>query len=299
MTLLDPATLRALDALSRSVRRGAAAARFGPDASKAIGGTIEFADRRPYAIGDDTRGIDWLAYARSGTPIVRRFHEEQASVVRVLLDCSASSTLGRPSKFGALQRMAAAIGYLWLGSGARVQLVTTQHAGVGSDRERSLSFHDELRGRRSAAGLFEAISHAAPAGTTDVAAWLQRLTANKRSRASIVLVSDLLDPKPFVRSLAVASERAYSLTLVQVLSADELHPPVGGDATLHCVETNEQLRITADAETLARYEHHLKEWFHSLSDWARRSGNSYVRLASGDDILGAVRRLARGAVEPS
>ncbi len=43
---------------------------------------MEFAEVRPYQIGDDIRSIDWNVSARFGQPFVKVYHEERELTVR-------------------------------------------------------------------------------------------------------------------------------------------------------------------------------------------------------------------------
>ncbi len=51
---------------------------------------LEFDDFREYQPGDDPRFIDWKVTARTGSPYVRRFHEEREQVLLLAVDTSAS-----------------------------------------------------------------------------------------------------------------------------------------------------------------------------------------------------------------
>src|SRR3954466_835700 len=97
-SLLDPTFVRELEALRRrltlSVRSGSA----GERASRRRGGSAEFQDHRPYAPGDDLRRVDWAAFARTGEPVLKLFRAEEDSVLRLLLDASASLGFGSPQK---------------------------------------------------------------------------------------------------------------------------------------------------------------------------------------------------------
>lgn len=51
---------------------------------------LEFDDYREYQPGDEPRFIDWKVTARTGTPYVRRFHEEREQILLLAVDTSAS-----------------------------------------------------------------------------------------------------------------------------------------------------------------------------------------------------------------
>ena len=55
---------------------------------------IEFEEVRPYQIGDDIRTIDWNVTARAGEPFIKLFREERELSVALLVDLSASQSLG-------------------------------------------------------------------------------------------------------------------------------------------------------------------------------------------------------------
>src|SRR3954471_16025787 len=58
------------------------------------GVSVEFADYREYAPGDDLKRLDWRAYARSNRYYVKRFEEESNLRGTILLDASASMRYG-------------------------------------------------------------------------------------------------------------------------------------------------------------------------------------------------------------
>ena len=55
---------------------------------------IEFEEVRPYEFGDDVRAIDWNVTARMGRPFIKLFREEREMAVMLLVDMSASQSLG-------------------------------------------------------------------------------------------------------------------------------------------------------------------------------------------------------------
>ncbi len=290
MSLLSAEFMRELELLSRQLRRSRAAGDFGSQMARSIGNSPEFADRRGYAPNDDAKSIDWLAYARTGQAVVKRYHAEEGTLMRLVLDSSGSS--GLPPKLDAQKRMAAAIGYAALAAGWRVNLI----AAPGRDGD-GLTISSERRGRGAAGGLFDDIERCSPEGGTAIASWVRRLSSVHRTRASIVLVSDLLDEVPFLRTLTAAVRRGLDISLVQVLTPEELHPQVGGDVKLTCMETGEELRLALDAHAVARYERSLFGWLSEVAEWARSNGQCYVRLSSDGDLSAAVRRFVKRSID--
>src|SRR5207244_4799115 len=89
------------DGLALHVRRGmgerAGDRRF-PGRPQPSG--IELEAYSAYAPGDDLRHLDWNAYGRLDTLLVRRFTAEREVLFHLLLDCSAS--MGVPVRDGKL-----------------------------------------------------------------------------------------------------------------------------------------------------------------------------------------------------
>ena len=78
------------------------------------GQSVEFADYREYALGDDLRQLDWNVYARLEKLFVKLFVEEEDVTITFLLDASPSMAFGRPEKLLFAKRAAAALGYIAL-----------------------------------------------------------------------------------------------------------------------------------------------------------------------------------------
>ncbi|HEY6539417.1 MAG TPA: DUF58 domain-containing protein, partial [Ktedonobacteraceae bacterium] len=87
---LDARTLQQLDNLALVTRRAMASGRPGRRRSPLAGSSMEFADYRRYAPGDDFRRIDWRAYARLERLFLRLFEAEENLTVTILIDCSDS-----------------------------------------------------------------------------------------------------------------------------------------------------------------------------------------------------------------
>ncbi|HEY8415707.1 MAG TPA: DUF58 domain-containing protein [Thermaerobacter sp.] len=120
MPELDPATVALLNRLRLLGSRPLAGRIAGPHRSSRKGSSLEFADYREYVRGDDPRRLDWRALARLDRPYVREYADERDRVVHLLLDGSAS--LGFGGKDRCLKELAAALAYVALRQGDRVEL---------------------------------------------------------------------------------------------------------------------------------------------------------------------------------
>src|SRR2546425_2821429 len=111
---LDADTLQRLDNLTVITRKAMATGRPGRRRSPLAGSSMEFADYRRYAPGDDFRRIDWRAYARLERLFLRVFEAEENLTVTILIDCSDSMQHGGPSKASLASSIAAALAYVAL-----------------------------------------------------------------------------------------------------------------------------------------------------------------------------------------
>ena len=86
----DSAFLQKLELLSLVSRRPVPGSGAGLRRSVAAGTSVEFADFRTYAPGDDFRRVDWNAYARLGKLFLRIYVAEENATATLFLDCSGS-----------------------------------------------------------------------------------------------------------------------------------------------------------------------------------------------------------------
>ena len=95
----DEKFLRKLESLVMTIRRSRMSAGMmrANRASKRVGAGMEFADHRDYAAGDDLRYLDWNLYGRLGRLALRLFQEEEDLLIEVLVDASASMSVGTPA----------------------------------------------------------------------------------------------------------------------------------------------------------------------------------------------------------
>jgi len=77
------------------------------------GSSIEFAEHKEYAPGDDIRRLDWKAYAKFDRPFIRQYEDETDLKAYLLLDCSGSMGYGQPlSKLDYGSVLVASLAYL-------------------------------------------------------------------------------------------------------------------------------------------------------------------------------------------
>ncbi len=285
-TVFDEGFLRQLERLLLLLRSPVRGGLKGGRRSVKRGQSVEFADYRDYALGDDLRQLDWNVYARLEKLFVKLFVEEEDVTITILIDTSASMASGRPEKLIFAKRAAAALGYIGLASEDRV---TISALGGRTSRRQT-----PLRGSGRVFRLLSNLSGIQPAaGPTDLVASARHAAAQLHGRGVVVLMSDLLDPAAdrVIRELAATRSE---LIVLHILSPEELDPQLEGDLRLVDTETGAGVDITADLQTLDAYRSRLAAWKESFADLAARRRASYVDLSSdvplNDLIFAELRR---------
>ncbi len=258
---------------------GGSGRRLGPT----VGGTIEFADFRPYSPGDDLRTVDWNLYARSDRLWVRTFLKEQEVRLALLLDASESMATPDAAKYRLGAGLTIALAYAGLCEGYTVR--------VGLLRESGCETTQAATREAAFPGLLDFLSRRRPGGRTALAAGVERFLADDRGRSFVVLVSDLLDPQDPAAIPATLAERGHAVHLLHTLSADDLHPHDGGPVVLVDAETGETSERVLDEGTIDAYREALSR---RLEDWrgrALRQGFYYRLVPAALGVDEALRRL--------
>ncbi len=285
-TVFDEAFLRQLDRLRVMMKQPVRGGLKGGRRSVRRGQSVEFADYRDYALGDDLRQLDWNVLGRLEKLFVKLFVEEEDVTVTFLVDASPSMAFGRPQKLLFAKRAAAALGYIGLASEDRV--VVSALTGRVARRQSG------LRGSGRVFRLLANLSSISPAeGPTDLLAAARHAAAQVSGRGVVVLISDLLDPSAerVVRDLAATGS---DLIVLHILSPEELDPPVEGDLRLVDSETGESVDVTVDLTTVDAYKPRLAAWQAGLADLAAKRRATYVDLSTdiplNDLIFAELRR---------
>src|SRR5215813_1891642 len=111
---LSPEILARIVPLGLRAQRVVEGAMSGLHRSPLHGLSVEFADYREYAPGDDLKRLDWRAYARSERYVIKRYEEESNLRATIVLDASRSMKYGRKdrSKFDYAATLAASLAAL-------------------------------------------------------------------------------------------------------------------------------------------------------------------------------------------
>ncbi len=255
---------------------------FGGEYHSAFKGRgIEFAEVRPYQIGDDIRSIDWNVSARMGDTFIKVFEEEREQTLMLLVDVSGSEDFGSQ---GAFKRdIAAEICALVAFSAIK----NNDKVGMVLFTDRVEKFIPPKKGRRHVLRLIRDLYAHDPASRgTRLAAAFDHLLHVLRRRAIVLIVSDFMD-EGFEKPLRAVAQR-HDTIAVHLEDPREEALPLVGLLELTDAETGE----TVVVDTRSR---HAREAF---------AQQTFERRAAVVDLLRRVRveripiRTDAGYVEP-
>jgi uncharacterized protein (DUF58 family) len=261
--ILSPALVGRLGRFRLGGRQRVTGRFAGVHASRRYGSSLDFADYRPYAAGDDPRWVDRHAHARLGKLLVKLFEAEDETALRVVVDLSASMGFG--GKATRAREVAAGLAAIACGGGDRVRVLL-----AGEDVDAGPWF----RGPAALPVVEERLQLAPVSGLADLGAALHR-AHREGSRGPVVLVSDLLT-EGWPQILAGIAAGGGDAVLVHVLGRADVDPELDGDVRLADVETGEEREVSGHARTIEAYAAALERW---LDDVDRRCGQHGIAVA--------------------
>ena len=277
---------------------------------------------REYVEGDDARHIDWNVTARLNEPQLRVFAEDRELTVWLVLDRSASMTVGGPErgKHDVLSELTLVLARLFGRGGNRVGALLydagrydtgcydtgmVRIVPPGNGRRHVLRIAAELArtADRTSPGTGHITArtrigtgHGRNAGrTTDLAAMLDAAAKLARRRALIVVISDFIGDGDWSRSLLRLTQR-HEVVALRVTDAADDELPEAGLVVIEDAETGEQLVIdSADPLLRARIRAGVEERDQALAAGMRRAGVPLHRIGTESDLAGALIEVVASA----
>ena len=288
--LFEPRVLRLLESLRLAGRRVFAGETVGQWRSRAAGSSVEFADYRTYAAGDDFRRIDWNAYARLERLFVRIYRAEENLALGVLLDTSASMAWGHPPKARLASQLAGALSFIALRGDERVDLATCAGGGIA---ERL----GNLNGQAGVWPMWRFLERLSFGGVTDLDTSLGTYARQVRRSGLTVVLSDLLSPGGYQQGIDALLGRRQEVVLIQVLAPDELQPPADlvGEWRLLDVEATGPLDATITPSVVRAYRRLIARYTEEAADFCKRRGATYLLVRSDTDVEHVLLRTLRRA----
>ena len=260
--------------------------------SRQTGSSLEFADYRNYARGDDLRSVDWNIYGRLDRLVVKLFEEEQDLHIYFLVDASASMRWMPPggstrsTKLATACRICASLAYIGLANLDRVNIhwfASSLGGDLGLSRGKS-QFHKVLEFLRRAPQI---------EGETRLSASVRSFAQRTRRRGLVFLLSDLFDPSGYEDALNVLRHHQFDVHVVQVLDPEEVRPSTVGDLRLVEAESGTAFELTATGDLLRRYHMEIDAFLQGLAAHCVERGIGYAQASTAAPFEELVLRVLR------
>ena len=278
MSPLDPAILARILPLGLRSQKVVEGSISGLHRSPLHGLSVEFADHREYAPGDDLKRLDWRAYARSNRYQIKRYEEESNLRATIVLDASASMGYGRGpmTKFQYAATLAASLAALLVKQRDAVGLA------VFDRQERAW-----LRPAATTAQLtkiVETLEATRPDRTTDLTGVVRKVAGQIRDRGLVVIVSDLLtDLDGLHDGLGRLRHAGHEVLIFHVLDADEIELPFKDSVLFRDIEGDETLFAEPWAFRKA-YKAAMEQFVAEVKGRCTAAGIDHLLLRTTDDL---------------
>ncbi|QCJ42035.1 DUF58 domain-containing protein [Bacillus sp. S3] len=239
-----------------------------------FGTSLEFSDYRLYQPGDDVRQIDWNIYGRTHKHYIKRFLDEQELAITVFLDVSGSMQ-AIETKWARAKELAASFSFIALSGEDRLSFVP-----VSSEPFVKVSRKGSVYAKKV---FFDILQFPLHEGSGTFTENLHKNSLKNNQLA--ILITDGLEPLESFESLfrSIAA-RKQEVTLIQLLSRDELNPIYTGDVKLIDSESKESVQVSMNEFILGNYQRQLNMHNHKLELLCRRFGFSYLMTTDHADL---------------
>lgn len=280
-TYSDPEVLARIQPLGLRARHAVRGSLAGVHSSPLLGQSVEFADYREYAPGDDMKRVDWRVYARTGRHVVKQYEEETNLRATFVVDASASMRYGSGAmtKFDYASTAAASLATLVVEQRDAAGLIVFDEAPTHRFRASSK--------RLQLGEMIATLERAEPDRRTELGDVLDRAAEELPSRGLVFLLSDFLcDLDGLFRALGRLRSRAHETILLHVLDPDELELPFQGNVEFRDLEGDE--RVLAEPQYFRdAYRAAMRRFCAELEGRAKDFGSDYELLRT-DRPLGDV-----------
>ena len=273
--------------IEMQARRLATATFAGQYRSGFRGQGLDFDDFREYTPGDEPRFIDWKVTARTGTPYVRKFHEEREQTLLLTIDVSGSMLYAGSQSPDTKREYA-----------ARIAATLAYSAALNGDKTGLLLFGCKphiylppIKGVQQCLRIVREIL-TAPAGGNDepVETVVNEVLRTQRKRTLLFLMSDYL----FAPDKQAIGKLNFRHELIPVILNDpmELALPAAGRIYAQNPETGLQVEANlADAGLRAT---HAKAVHSHYADWDKlftQLAIDSIHLQTTQDFMPHLRRM--------
>ena len=249
---------------------------------------MTFSEVRDYQFGDDIRDIDWNVTARHNKPFVKVYEEERELTVMLLIDVSGSGDFGaegRPKK-EVMAEIAATLAFSSIQNNDKV--------GVIFFSDKVEKFIPPKKGRKHILLIIREIIDFKPTDRgTDIDSALVFLTNAIKKRATVFLLSDLIDGHDYRKSLTIANKK-HDVAAIQVYDKRDATMPDVGLIRLRDMETGEDKWVDTSSSGVRKA--YRKFWYERQQKAVAtmtRCGVDMASVSTDEDYVKALLGLFR------
>lgn len=248
---------------------------------------LEFDDVRAYQYGDDVRSIDWNVSAKGHGVFVKTYREEKEQSVFLMLDVSASQTIGtgRQQKIDVGKEIC---GVLAL-SAARQQ----SQIGIICFSDRKEKYIKPAKGIQQAYTLIKALHELQPkSAKTNLAAGIKLTLDIIKRRSIILLISDFIDVR-YEKELGMLAKR-HDLIVIQLQDIREQQLPPMGIVPVRDKESGKVLWLNTSGKEFQRsYLNQYAENQHVVERICQKYQANYLTIRTDGDYVPQLVNLFR------
>ena len=280
---LDPRTLARVGSLELRARLIVEGLMTGMHRSPYQGISVEFAQHRPYATGDDIRHVDWKVYTRTEKVYLKQYQQETNLNLICVVDASESMGFGTVkgdtatwTKYDHATAIAASLSYMAI----------QQQDSVG------LAIFDQALSRyfkpSNSPGQWKIVINELQQvprwNKTNTGKILDQIAEKLNHRSLIVLISDFFDDLDSIRAgLRHLRYKKHEIMVMQVMDPAELEFPFEDVTLFKGLEETGEL-LTEPRALREGYLQQLREFTDELKKTCRGMQIDFQRFSSGDSL---------------
>ena len=271
-----------LETLSLEMRADLAGFFGGKHLVRTYGQTVEFADYREYALGDDIRRIDWNLYSRFEKFFLKLFTDERQMHTQIFIDCSASMGKDNPQKAAFAVGIAAALGYLSVHNMDKVSYKLIK----GNKAEDPFG---TIVGKRAFFSAMTGLENLTFDGESDIDAAVVGCENTGNNDGLTLIISDFFTDSDWRRAVDYLSYKKRQVLLIQVMTPEERDPTYSGRVNLIDSESEDltdpkNMKMNIDMSAQMAYEEALKDLESDLYNFCVSRGATFISIPTDQPI---------------
>lgn len=244
---------------------------------------MAFSEVREYQYGDDIRDIDWNVTARYNKPFVKVFEEEREMTVMLLIDVSASLSMGTrvSSKRDIVTEIAATLAFSAIQNNDKI--------GVIFFTNKIEKFIPPKKGKKHILYIIRELIDFQPDNTqTDLSVALKFLTNAIKKKCTAFLISDFLDVFDYDNAMVIANKK-HDLVALQVYDKLDMELPAVGLMKIKDLESDDDMWIDTSSIKVREQYHdfYQKQMFEAQSAFLKSQVEN-VAVSTEQDYVKAL-----------